>query len=327
MRCTVLLLLFLCAAAVPAAAQAPAPPANEDCLACHDDPSAARADATSVAVPADALVGSIHEGLACVDCHEDLAAQAEWPHPETLAKANCGSCYEDIATIARDGIHERGRVRSGLSVAPSCATCHGAHDIKPVADRASRVHRANVPGTCGQCHEGINDLFKLSIHAERLAAGSADAPSCAECHSAHRITRAENPTWRLQVIEECGTCHGDKLQTYRDTFHGQVTALGFERVAKCADCHGAHDIRRKDHPASRIARENLVKTCSQCHEGANANFVKYDPHADQHDRDRNPALYYAARFMTVLLVGVFGFFGLHTGLWFMRSLKARNEGR
>jgi nitrate/TMAO reductase-like tetraheme cytochrome c subunit len=321
------LLLCLCAAASSAAAQDPAPPANEDCLACHEDTSLTRANGTPVGVRPDALTGSVHEGLTCVDCHQDLAAQTEWPHPENLAPAACGSCHEDVAAMAADSIHERARVRSGLSVAPSCGTCHGAHDIKPVSDPASRVHRANVPATCGTCHEGINERFKVSVHAQRLAAGSPDAPACADCHSAHRITRAENPTWRLQVVEECGTCHTDKLQTYRDTFHGQVTALGFERVAKCADCHGAHDILPKDHPSSRIADANLVKTCSQCHEGASANFVKYDPHADPHDRERNPTLYFASQFMTVLLVGVFAFFGMHSGLWFLRSIRERKERR
>ena len=70
-----------------------------------------------------------------------------------------------------------------------------------------------------------------------------------------------------------------------------------------------------------------MQTCSQCHEGANANFVKYDPHADPHSRERNPGLYAASRFMTFLLMGVFGFFGLHTGLWFFRSVRVRKGGR
>ena len=37
-------------------------------------------------------------------------------------------------------------------------------------------------------------------------------------------------------------------------------------------------------------------------------------------RDR---YYWAARFMEVLLIGVFGFFGIHTVFWFYRSLRVR----
>jgi hypothetical protein len=161
----------------------------------------------------------------------------------------------------------------------------------------------------------------------KLSQGSAEAPTCADCHSAHSIRRTDTPSFQLGIVQECGTCHNDKIQTYRDTFHGQVTALGFERVAKCADCHGAHDILPKTSPASMIAPANLVQTCSKCHEGANANFVKYDPHADKHHRDRNPALYYSAKAMTILLVSVFAFFGIHTGLWFMRSVRERRGQR
>jgi hypothetical protein len=104
-----------------------------------------------------------------------------------------------------------------------------------------------------------------------------------------------------------------------------LTALGFERVAKCADCHGAHDIRPASDPASTVAPANLVRTCSQCHAGANENFVKYDPHADKHDRERNPAFYYTARLMTGLLTAVFVFFGIHTGLWGFRSWRERRR--
>jgi hypothetical protein len=33
--------------------------------------------------------------------------------------------------------------------------------------------------------------------------------------------------------------------------------------------------------------------------------------------------HYAALFMDWLLIGVFGFFGIHTLLWFLRSLRER----
>jgi nitrate/TMAO reductase-like tetraheme cytochrome c subunit len=395
MRPLILVLALLCAAAPDAAAQAPSPPTTEDCLACHDDASAARADGTPVAVPGATFGGSVHGGLACVDCHQDLASQAEWPHPETLANVNCATCHEepvaqyalsahararrdnpasraatcvdchgthdikpssDIASRThhlnlpatcgrchgnteiirqekirignvvaefQDSIHGRALERSGLTVAPNCSDCHGSHDIRTRDVKESRVHRANVPDTCGTCHEGIEHQYRAGIHGTKLAQGSVEAATCADCHSAHSIVRTDNPGFQLGVVQECGTCHSDKIQTYRDTFHGQVTALGFERVAKCADCHGAHDIRPRSDPASMIAPANLVKTCSTCHPGANANFVQYDPHADKHDRERNPALYYSAKFMTFLLGGVFVFFGIHTGLWFLRSVRER----
>jgi hypothetical protein len=70
--------------------------------------------------------------------------------------------------------------------------------------------------------------------------------------------------------EECGNCHVDKITTYRDTFHGQVTALGFTRMATRSDRHGSHDAPPASNPASQVAGQTpaAVRTC---HQGANEN--------------------------------------------------------
>ena len=52
--------------------------------------------------------------------------------------------------------------------------------------------------------------------------------------------------------------------------------------------------------------------------------MKYDPHADKRNRDRNTGLFYASKMMQALLFGTFGFFGLHTLLWLVRALREGN---
>jgi hypothetical protein len=141
------------------------------------------------------------------------------------------------------------------------------------------------------------------------------------CHSAHSIRRTDLAPWKLDVLQECGSCHEESAHTYRDTFHGQVTNLGFARVAACADCHGAHEILPERDPASTVSSANRTGTCRKCHPSANDNFAAYDPHANKHDKEGNVLLFYSARFMEFLLVGVFAFFGLHTSLWFTRLLR------
>ena len=101
--------------------------------------------------------------------------------------------------------------------------------------------------------------------ARRSAEGNAKAPVCADCHSAHQIQRADVSSWQLDVIRECGTCHVDKIKTYRDTFHGQVTSLGFVRVATCAACHGAHNIL----PSQRRPLDDLAGA-RRCRPASNA---------------------------------------------------------
>ena len=75
---------------------------------------------------------------------------------------------------------------------------------------------------------------------------------------------------KLDIVNECGTCHDKPLpgspsgltlyQSYRDSYHGQVTALGLERAARCSDCHGAHDVKRIDDPLSKLSGEGRIET-------------------------------------------------------------------
>jgi hypothetical protein len=314
--------------------------ARVDCSTCHDS----AAEQFRKSVHARAYEAGTWPRGACVSCHgaHDILPAAD---PDSRSNpfnqpATCGGCHGDERFIASahleggnvvqhfvDSIHGRALLRGGLVVAPTCTSCHEAHATLASDDPASRVFRFNQVEMCGTCHKGIQHQFDKGRHGELVAAVDARAPVCADCHSAHRIQRAETPTWRVEVINECGTCHVDMLRTYRDTFHGQVTNLGFARIATCADCHGAHQVLPQSDPASPTAAGNIVATCQKCHPGANENFARYDPHADKHNRDRNPVLFYTARFMELLLLGVFGFFGIHTTLWFTRSWRELRDRR
>ena len=310
------LIVVVLAGAVSAAAPAPpASPSNDDCQACHSEGPTAPA----------VLAQSVHHALACVDCHADLATITEFPHADTLKAVDCGTCHHDAITQYRDSIHDEGRTRLGLAVAPTCAGCHGTHDILAKRNPASRVHATRVSTTCGTCHVGIVREYEAGIHAARLREGAAAAPTCSTCHSAHAIHRTDTANFQLDIIQECGTCHEDKIRTYRDTFHGQVTALGFERVAKCANCHEAHRILPASDAASSVSHGRLLQTCSRCHANVNASFTKYDPHPNPRDYRRSPVLWWVYRFYTVLIAGCFSFFGLHSVLWFWRSRQERRH--
>ena len=293
-----------------AAAQAPKPPANDDCLACHGDH-----------VDAKQFDASAHGPMACVDCHADLAKVTDFPHADKLAPVRCAGCHDDIGAKYKDSIHAWAKEKAGLVVAPACADCHGKHDIRSHTDAKSRVFRTSVPDTCGSCHAGIKQQYDHGIHAAKLKIGDSRAPSCADCHTAHAIQRADTSSWRLAVTRECGSCHVQVVDSFQRTFHGKVTEIGFTAVATCADCHGAHDILPAANSASMVSRGRLVETCGKCHAGANEEFVKYDPHPDPSDYRRSAVLWWANRFYWILIPGCFGFFGLHSALWFWRGRK------
>ena len=308
--------------------------AKVDCAQCHTDQVALYKQSVHAQARSEGNVVA----ATCVNCHgtHDIRGNKD-PQSRTYhlnVAQTCARCHGnqdvilrghivigDVTKMFADSIHGRALSRSGLMVAPTCSDCHSAHDIRKKSDPASKVALANVPSTCGKCHEGIERQFEGSVHGTLIAKGSNGAPACQTCHTAHSIRRAEDPQWQIGVIGQCGTCHADKIKTYRDTFHGQVTNLGFRAVATCADCHGNHRILPVSDPQSPLSAANRVQTCRKCHYTANANFAQYDPHADKHDRRRNPLLYVTARFMQTLLFGTFGFFGLHTLLWALRTSR------
>jgi hypothetical protein len=323
----------------------PVKPAAPQCASCHAEPVERYAEgvhARALRADPDAPAAT------CAGCHGDHdILPARDPRSRTYhltLPRTCGRCHGDeemiraagiaagnVPAAFEDSIHGQALSRRGLVVAPNCSSCHRAHDIHPAEDTRSPVFHANVPATCGRCHEGIRTEYDTSVHAKALAAGRS-AAVCSDCHSAHGIAATGLPAWRLSVVEECGTCHEESIRTYRDGFHGQASALGFVRVATCADCHGAHGIAATADGRSRVHASNLVSTCGRCHPGANANFVQYDPHADAGRKERSRPVYYTALFMNVLLAGVFTFFAVHTALWFPRSLRerwrqSRSDGR
>ena len=309
------------------------------CATCHD--KAAKEYAGTV--HGSARKGGSTIAANCTDCHgthdilrsKDPASRTNHANVE----ATCSTCHGSEAMAAtgklpggnvggkfHDSIHGKALKGAAQGSAPTCSNCHGAHDIRPKADQASRTNRAKVPDMCGACHKPEREAYVNGMHGKLRQDGVLAAPGCTDCHSAHGIQEHDAPKFQVDVIKECGTCHTDYLTTYRDTFHGQVTALGYARMATCASCHGAHDVRPASDPKSMISAQNRLKTCQACHPGASANFASFDPHADKHNKARDPVYWYAARFMEILLLGVFAFFGVHTLLWFYREAREKMSG-
>jgi len=307
-----------------------------ECATCHDK----EAKQYAGTVHGTARKGGNAVAATCKDCHgtHDILRSKD-PESRTNhanVEATCSKCHGNAEMAAEgkvpggnigakfhDSIHAEHLKRASKASAPTCNNCHGSHDIRPKSDEKSRTSRANIPDTCGSCHQPERAAYMGGMHGKLRQDGVLEAPGCTDCHSAHGIQQHDTPRFQTEVIKECGTCHSDKLSTYRVTFHGQVTALGYTRVATCASCHGAHDVLPVSNPASKVSKENRLKTCQTCHAGASPNFASFDPHANRHDRERDPVYYYAALFMEILLFGVFAFFGVHTFFWFYRELRVR----
>ena len=295
---------------------------------------------------AEEYLGSVHgrnqregdrEAAFCSDCHGGHNILPPSNRDSKVNKFNlsstCAHCHKGGVMLQThhvgkpeavehyvDSIHGRALLIDGLVVAPSCNNCHGVHNILSSENKNSKINKDNVPKTCGQCHVLVEEIYNQSVHGQLLLAGDERGPTCITCHTSHDITSPKDPSFRLSIDHKCGQCHEDRLERYRETFHGKAIALGRSGVAACYDCHGHHDILPAHDPYSRInAGQRRLETCQQCHRDANSNFANYIVHADHTDKENYPQLYWVFVFMTFLLLGTFAFFAFHSILWLVRS--------
>lgn len=312
-----------------------------DCSICHADQVSQYRESTHGKL----LAQGSPDAPSCRDCHQPHATSSKNDsRSPTFARnvpALCGACHragkkaavrytgkqDHVVEHYIESIHGKGLLESGLTVTADCTDCHTAHHVLPGNDPRSSVHSNNIARTCGQCHNGIYEMFTSSIHSPSVSRAGKPLPVCSECHSAHTIQRTDRSNFRLHIMDQCGRCHQAITESYFETFHGKVSKLGYLGTAKCYDCHGAHDILPVTNPRSRLSRSNIVQTCAKCHPGSHRQFAGYLTHATHHDPERYPFLFYAFWGMTSLLVGTLLISGIHTALWLPKSLQYRRQVR
>jgi cytochrome b subunit of formate dehydrogenase len=303
----------------------------------------------------------IHGEMQCVACHTEIVdSQANHRKDSAAKPPTCIGCHQDLWETARKEGLTREKERLGLVVQnieayknsfharpdkdnPSkakatCEECHSSHDfnVPPKGTARRTVWHKDIPKTCGEkCHEDQLEAYAASIHGEEvLDKGNIKGAVCTDCHSAHSVSNTSSDTFKLANVNTCGDCHKNELRSYSDTYHGQVNRLGFAYTAKCFDCHDSHGIRPADDPKSKVHPKNRLKTCQKCHSDkkpgmhdATPGFLSFAPHATGDDFKKYPQMWIASKFMVGLLIFVFAFFWLHSGLWYYREWKDRKEGK
>jgi cytochrome b subunit of formate dehydrogenase len=299
----------------------------EPCLGCHEDEIKPFHQSVHARVRGD-------QPSSCQGCHGELHFTPRSRDPDAPMSAvnqlrNCGQCHKDMMEGYLGSVHARALLVSGLNSAPACSDCHGSHDIQRHTDADASTSHAGSPKTCGGCHEGILKVWIESTHGQLWKEGK-DGPVCITCHQAHSIEDPTTIASREHMPNECGNCHEEKTKSFHDSFHGKATEVGRRQAATCSDCHTPHHNLPASDPRSSVNPDNLMATCgnSSCHVGhtVNASFLTFMPHSDPMDKDQNPWVHYIYLFMTLLLLGVFGFFGVHALLWLQRTLVGRLRG-
>jgi cytochrome b subunit of formate dehydrogenase len=222
---------------------------------------------------------SVHSDMACVDCHRDLdPRKRRHSTRKDLELVDCGVCHETRAAQHNRSLHGLAAAK-GDPMAPTCADCHGKHDILTSTDHGAPTAIMNVPLLCGNCHrEGspvsrtheiqqdrILENYSMSIHGEGLfRQGLIVSAVCTSCHTAHDILPHTDPRSSIHaknVAETCASCHVQIDSVHRKVIEGRLWTEEPHKIPACVDCHAPHKIRRVFYP------DGLAnKDCLTCHE-------------------------------------------------------------
>jgi len=254
------------------------------CITCHQShgpglpPAAGAVNAQCEACHADAMEDvrrgghmALGEGLAqtmnCASCHDVHGTHK--PHLSARVAQACEECHADHRRAFVGSVHEDIFASGDMN----CLSCHSTH--------MDEAEASSFDAGCGNCHSGVEEIYRGSVHRFGRLRGSEGAATCADCHQGHHILPASDPASPISVRnipDMCGSCHTDEsvvtseyvrlpiaLPNYMQSVHGEGWREG-KRTAVCTDCHGTHDLHTAQEPDSKINRYHIAQTCGQCHE-------------------------------------------------------------
>lgn len=291
-----------------------------NCLSCHKNPIArvhSNEDTVSVKISQEKL---------CLSCHLDS--------PEVRARTAPSAGF---ITMYDKSVHGS-ELNSGNPKVANCVNCHSSHAVLKSTDSKSQTFKANIPTTCGKCHNEISKEYLESVHGVALEKGVSESPACTDCHGEHNILKHNDPNspvaFQNLSREVCSPCHSslklsekygivsNRFETFSDSYHGLAIEGGSVAVANCASCHGAHNIKPSSDSTSTIYKDNIVKTCGGCHKGANTNFTIGKIHITRQD-ESEPIIYFIASAYIALIFVVIGLMFIHNLIDFFRKSKIK----
>ncbi len=168
----------------------------------------------------------IAAAASCADCHSvhnlKGAADPESRINPVNVASTCGQCHPDVQLRYDRSIHGRA-LQAGVTDSPTCTDCHGEHLIRdPSEPGAPGCGVAQAEETCGGCHndpliiskyglqDGVVGSYMDSYHGWAARRDCDLTATCVDCHTAHSVLPAEDPTSSISpanVTATCGQCH------------------------------------------------------------------------------------------------------------------------
>jgi hypothetical protein len=184
---------------------------EEECYRCHGLQgffAQEGGEARQLGVSASSFESSVHSLLNCRECHTDISAI---PHRDALKEISCGQAchqrdqtgnpysHESLFWSYTTSVHGEARAEK-----ISCMVCHPASSLKDTTrrDLVGEVRQ------CAACHTAADHVrtYFQDLHYLALSRGNRRAPSCPDCHTAHRILPPGNEESSINPGQLAGTC-------------------------------------------------------------------------------------------------------------------------
>ena len=194
----------------------------ETCGVCHANPDVAAKlgikNPNAERMYVDSLHGKalVERGLlsapSCADCHSSSHTIRRASDPSssvyrTQIPKTCGQCHQGSLDEFTLGIHGR-KLNEGNAKAPTCASCHTAHQI----ERPSGGFKLASDALCGKCHAARLRQYLESYHGRASDLGHQSVAACFDCHGTHAIlpTADVNSTLsNANRLQTCRKCHAN----------------------------------------------------------------------------------------------------------------------
>lgn len=218
------------------------------------------------------------------------AADTAAPQDSSADAKDCQSCHGDRELTTKPTPDSPARTL-WVDTQALAASVHADFECVDCHPDASEAPHPDPPAaaSCESCHPDAQDAVAGTVHGKALANGDPSAPHCGDCHGGHDIVAVDDPrspVHPLAVAATCARCHSspdfakrhspvvsDPLAQYRDSVHGiAILTERNPKAAACTSCHGSHEIRDNQDPASSIFPANVARTCGTCHEKELADY-------------------------------------------------------
>ncbi|NPV55475.1 MAG: hypothetical protein HPY76_02215 [Anaerolineae bacterium] len=247
----------------------------ETCKACHTE----QFDNLQDSIHGEMFKAGNENAPTCTDCHNP---HTQPPMYNESGKVNqnvraeipetCAKCHNNIYEVYAGSVHGSGVIEGNNPDVPTCADCHGVHEI---VDPTTASFRLSSVEMCAKCHTDASIMDKYGLSTAVLDTYVADF-------------------------------HGTTVTLFEKQHPDEET-----NKPVCYDCHGVHDILSVNDPEKGIAiKQNMLVTCQRCHPDATTNFPEswlshYIP-----SPDRYPLVYWVGIFYKIFIPTVLGGMGL-----------------